>query len=358
MSSLRYYIAFNGGLQVMEGRSGSMNTLGEFFAGRTLEDLIGCRRRPEVVFAAVAFDGGYRTRDGGRTWEKVLEGDVRTFTVDPHDESVVYAGIGPVRLFRSEDGGTTWEPLDGLLRLPEEVKAKWGVPERLRGIEFPHVRYIFIHPDDADLLYVTLEHGGVVLSRDRGRTWEDVSSGISYLDMHFLMNYPGSKERYYVSSARGFFRSDNGGGVWRRVENGMPWGYTERYSYSHEWLFLPGDPPRMIAAGAKGSPGVWSREKRDPQGVILLSDDGGESWRQLSVAGYSDKMPWMPWVLARHPTDRDTIFAGMGDGARGYGFDPKVKGSGALYVSRDRGDSWEPLFPEMPSILTAWIAPA
>ena len=342
----------------MQCHSGSMDAVGEFFAGRTLEHLTGCRQRPEVVFAAIAFDGGYRTRDGGRTWEKVLAGDVRTLTVDPHDERVVYAGIGPVRLFRSEDGGGTWEPLDGLLRLPDEIKAKWTVPERLRGIEHPHVRYIFIHPDDANFIFVLLEHGGVVLSRDRGRTWEDKSCGISYLDMHLLSNYPGSRERYYVSSARGFFRSDDCGRQWRRVESGMPWAYTELYSYSHEWHFLPGDdPPRMVLAGAKGSPGVWSREKRAPEGVILLSDDGGESWRQASVGGLAERMPWMPWVLVRHPTDPKAVFAGMGDGARGFGFDPRQRGKGAFYVTRDRGDSWEPVLPEMPSVLTAWVAP-
>lgn len=108
---LRFYIALNGSLKIMRGRSGSMSTLAEHFTGQTLECLTGCRERPEVVFAAVAFDGGYRTQDGGQTWEKVLDGDVRTFTVDPHDERVVYAGIGPVRLFRSETvvaGGSLW----------------------------------------------------------------------------------------------------------------------------------------------------------------------------------------------------------------------------------------------------------
>lgn len=352
---LRYYIALNGGLQIMRGRAGATSTVGESFAGKTLEHLTGCRKQPEVVFAAVAFDGGYRTRDGGKTWERVLEGDVRTFAIHPHDERVVYAGIGPVRLFRSDDGGTRWEPLDGLLEMPDHVKSQWSVPAAYRGKQFPHVRCIFIHPDDSDLLFVLLEHGGVVLSRDGGRTWEDKSSGIPYLDMHVIGNHPGSKERYYVSSARGFFRSDDCGAHWSRVENGMPWAYTELYSYSHEWRFVPRETPRMILGGAKGSPGVWRREKRDPQGALLLSDDGGESWR-TAVTGLPEKMPWMPWVLAPHPTNQKSLFAGMGDGARGFGFDPIQKGRGALYVTQDCGESWEPVWAEMPSILTAWVA--
>ena len=357
MESLRYYIAHNGGLNVIDNRSGSLDSVGEFFPGKTLEHLTGCTNKPEIVFAAVAFDGGYRSEDAGQTWTKIMEGDVRTFTVDPHDERVVYMGIGPIRLFRSEDTGKSWEPLDGLLDFGDEVKRKWDVPARLRGSESPHVRHIFIHPDDQDLIWVLLEHGGNLLSRDRGQTWEDRSAGINYVDMHYIENYPASQERYYVSSARGFYRSDNAGKQWRRVENGMPWGYTELHSYSHEWHFLRGDKPRMVVCGGKGSPGVWARERTNPKGHILLSDDGGDSWR-IVTQGLEKENPWMPWVLLHHPTDPKALFCGMGDGARGYGFDPRVKGKGAFYVTRDRGESWEAVMRNTPSILTAWVAPS
>ena len=352
--NLRYYLAFNGGLTVARNSADGLTDVGEFFHGKTVEHLMGCRTKPEVVFAAVAFDGGYRTDDAGRTWQKVLTGDVRTFTVDPVDERVVYAGTGPVRLFRSEDNGVNWEPLDGLLELPAEVQAQWTVPGAYQGVVPPHVRHIFVHPDDTDLIFVLLEHGGVVLSHDRGLTWEDVSAGIDYLDMHLLRSWPGNKECYYVSSARGFFRSDDGGHRWQRAETGMPWGYTELYSYSHEWLFCPGDPLRMIVGGAKGSPGVWRRESRKPLGHILLSDDAGANWRPAS--DLPTDMPWIPWVLLHHPAEDNSLFAGMGDGARGFGFDAADRGDGALYVSRDRGDSWQPVLSDTPSILTAWVA--
>ena len=318
MESLHYYIAHNGGLKVMENRSGAPQTVGEFFAGKTLEHLIGCKKNPQVVFAAVAFDGGYRSEDAGKSWTKIMEGDVRTFTVDPHDERVVYMGMGPIRLLRSEDKGNTWEPLDGMLAIPDEAKKKWDVPPRLRGVEFPHVRHIFIHPDDQSLIYVLLEHGGVLMSRDCGKTWYDRSIGIGYVDMHYIENYPGSKKRYYVSSARGFYRSDNSGEHWRRVENGMPWGYTELHSYSHEWHFMPGDTPRMVLCGGKGSPGVWSREKIHPHGCILLSDDGGETWR-VSAQGLERENPWMPWccctirpIRTRFSAAWETVRAAMG----------------------------------------------
>jgi hypothetical protein len=352
--SLRYYLAFNGGLKVLRARNERSEDVGEFFKGKTIEDLAGCCEKPEIVFAAVAFDGGYRTEDGGKTWQKVIDGDVRTFSVDPHDERVVYAGTGPIRLFRSEDRGLNWEPLDGLLQLPDSVRQKWTVPTSVRGRIPPHVRDVFIHPDDPALIYVALEHGGIVRSRDRGKTWEDASAGIDYLDMHQIRSLPGDRERLLVSSARGFYRTENEGREWRRTEQGMPWADTELYSYSHEWLFCPGEPLRIVVGGAKGSPGVWRREQRNPQGHILLSDDLGESWYPASNLPVD--LPWAPWVLLHHPTNPDCIFAGMGDGARGFGFDPRKKGEGGLYLSRDRGTSWECIMADQPSILTAWVA--
>ena len=315
MDALRYYLAYNRGLEV---RDAALRPLGTFFEGHTLEHLTSSTAQPEIVFAAVAYDGGYRTRDAGATWEKVLDGDVRTFTIDSHDERVIYAGIGPVRLLRSEDGGTTWEALDGMLDFPPEVKHKWDVPPPFRGKEEPHVRYILVHPDDANLLFVLLEHGGVLRSRDRGKTWADCSTGIDYVDVHVIENFPGSATRYYLSSAQGFYRTDDAGDTWYRTEHGMPW-YQEgqqAYSYSHEWKAAVRQPAaRFVVCGARGSPGVWIVEKTNPRGHILLSDDAGAHWR-IATNGLGKENPWAPWVLVSHPNEPKTLFCGMGTTTR------------------------------------------
>jgi len=352
MEKLRYFLGHNRGLEVLEANGASPRPVGTFFESGTLEDLTGSRTKPEIVFAAVMHDGGYRSRDAGKTWAKVLDGDVRCFTIDPHDERVVYAGSGPVRLFRSEDGGTSWEPLDGMLDFSPEVKKKWAVPPPYRGREEAHVRQVFVHPDDSQLLFVLLEHGGVLLSSDGGKTWDDRSTGIDYVDMHKLENYPGSKERFYVSSAQGFYRTDDRGAHWYRTEKGMPYADKPVWCYSHEWKFVNAGHPRMVVCGSRGSPGVWGFDHGDPDGHILVSDDGGANWRVVTHG----LEKWVPWVLTSHPSDPKTLFCGMGNGERGYFIDTSVRGDGALYVSHDAGESWNPLLPNMPAVQTAWIA--
>ena len=46
--SLRYYIAHNGGLKIIENRSGSLQPVAEHFPGVTLEHLIGCTQQSNV----------------------------------------------------------------------------------------------------------------------------------------------------------------------------------------------------------------------------------------------------------------------------------------------------------------------
>jgi photosystem II stability/assembly factor-like uncharacterized protein len=351
---LRVYIGYQTGLVVGQYKSESFHATGEFFSGGVVDSITGCRQNPEVVFAGVAFDGLYRTQNGGQDWKKVFAGDVRAVAVDSSDEHVIYTGTGPIRLFRSEDGGDSWHPLDSLLQLPEDVKTKWQFPVPPHPA---HVRNIFIHPENSNLLMLALEHGGIVRSLNRGETWEDVSEGISYPDMHVVAHYPGAKDRYFASSARGFFRTEDPPLGWRRAETGMPWGYSEMRSYSHDWVALPGDPPTMFLAGANGSPAFWDRPT-GAEGIILRSNDGGENWHQVFPGrrgGMPEKLPWMTWALVWHPVDANTVFAGMGDVARGYTAGPR--GSGALFLSPDRGDSWQPAALNVPAIRVLWVAP-
>ena len=178
---------------------------------------------------------------------------------------MVYAGLGPVQLMRSEDGGDSWENLESLQQMPDEVQNQWCVPGPYVGVQFPHVCNIFIHPDESDLLLLTLEHGGVVRSEDRGKTWEDASSGIDYLDMHHIYNYPGSKDRYYVSCARGFFRSERprtavGDGSRKACRGATP----RSTATPTTWYFLPGETPRMMVLRRARLPGGLARREDQP----------------------------------------------------------------------------------------------
>jgi len=355
--TIRLYAGTQHGLLIWRGHDATWEHVGHEFPDAVFDTIAGCASRPERVYAAVAWDGVYRTDDAGRHWRRIIEGEFRAITVDPTDDSVVYVGAEPVHLYRSEDGGDHWEELTSLLDVPEDVRQNWWTP-------YPpatgHIRYVFVHQDDPRFLGVCLEHGGVLRSFDRGATWEDVSGGIDYLDMHMMKTLPHSTSRYFTSSARGFFTSEDPADGWVRAENGLD------RNYSHDFLFLDptraGEPPTMLIATADGSPGFWRREERGARAAIFRSLDAAATWQRVT-AGLPEEMDHMVWALARHPSDPDAVFAGVGATNRGQTIDTSTPASAALtdapgqiLLSRDRGESWDPLPLELPSDRVLWAA--
>jgi len=119
--------------------------------------------------------GLYRTKDAGKTWQKVLAVDEHTGAVDVaidrdgrtlfaatyqrRRRAFGFAGSGPGSgLWRSLDGGDTWERLGGTYGLPTGDVGRIGVS---------------ISASEPDVVYAVIEarSGGVFRSTDRGRTW-------------------------------------------------------------------------------------------------------------------------------------------------------------------------------------------
>ncbi len=120
--------------------------------------------------------GLYRTRDGGETWERVLDisddTGVNEVHMDPRDPEVLYASTyqrrrrvwtlingGPESdVYKSTDGGDTWRTVRGL---PGGDKGRIGLD---------------ISPVDPDVLYAIVEaaedNSGFYRSTDRGETWQ------------------------------------------------------------------------------------------------------------------------------------------------------------------------------------------
>jgi len=293
-------------------------------------------------------DGIYRTSDAGSSWERIFEGDARAAAVDPSDDRVVYVGTEPVGLYRSENKGSTWEELKTLLDLPAEVKRNWKSPQpQYQG----HVRHIFIDRANPQILYLSIEHGGVVRTFDGGETWEDVSQGIDYFDIHKISNDPVRKDLYFMTSARGFFRSRDPVRGWSRIENN---GITR--DYFHDFMFLSGQPRVMLIATANGSPGHWNRPGI-AQSAIFRSLDGAQTWHPVGD-GLPKSMDKMVWALASPLNDPVQVYAGYGQSDKGQAETRKMPtGLGAVWFSPEVGSSWrEVKLGEVPAVRAMWIA--
>jgi photosystem II stability/assembly factor-like uncharacterized protein len=141
-------------------------------------------RNPNIVFAASMGHcygpqperGVYRTKDGGRTWEKVLFVDENTgcsdIAMDPNNPRILFAGMWQVDIktwgrwsggpgsgvFMSRDGGTHWKRLTGQ-GLPDPPLGKIAVA---------------VAQNNSDRVYALIEtgqRGSLWRSDDGGENW-------------------------------------------------------------------------------------------------------------------------------------------------------------------------------------------
>lgn len=185
---------------------------------------------PDIVYVAAigqAFGtneerGIFRTKDGGKNWEKILyHSDSVGFSdleFAPDDPNTIYAGAwrGERKpwtiisgskeggVFKSTDAGDNW------------VKLTEGLPNNYVGkIDFA------VSAADPDRVYANIEasddQGGLYRSNDRGATWEFVSDNSNLTNRPFYYtNIDANPQNADVvfNSALRFQRSDNGGKTW------------------------------------------------------------------------------------------------------------------------------------------------
>ena len=288
-------------------------------------------RGANSAYACVTQDGLYASHNGGGSWQLVLPGNVHSVAVDPNDFNVVYAGTEPVGLYRSKDGGQHWLELTALRNQPESVTEKWWFPQ------FPHeshVLSIFVDWHDPRVLCVGLEHGGILRSRDGGASWEDISAGIEYVDIHTVKGDPLQPNLYYTATARGFYRSERYGRDWLFAERGID------RSYFHDLVVIPGNPPALFLTTANGTPPAWMRKEK-AQSAIFRSLDCAVSWQQLT-GGLPASMERMIWNLSVDGDNPDHLYAGTGE-AQGQRTEDSAS-RGSVWLSRDRGDTWAQIY--------------
>lgn len=326
----RMYLGTEAGVVVMREAGGCWTRERDALEGKFLNMLVAAHEGG-IVYGCVPNEGVYASRDGGRSWKLAFAEKAHTLALDPSNPRVVYAGTEPVRLFRSDDMGERWTEIDGLQRLPEEVREKWWFPIYPHD---SHVRSIFVDARDPRVICIGLEHGGIFRTVDGGEHWEDLSAGIEYLDIHMVMGDPIKKELYYAASARGFYRSEQYGRNWVLSTQGVT------RDYFHDFVALPGATSTLLVTTANGTPPAWLRPGK-AESAIYRSNDCGLSWQQLG-GGLPKSMERMIWRIVPDPENNDSVYASVGD------YSPNLSkseaGYGEAWASFDRGDSWKQLY--------------
>ncbi|HEV2915597.1 MAG TPA: hypothetical protein VGX92_20120 [Pyrinomonadaceae bacterium] len=230
-------------------------------------------RNPDIVYVAAlghafgpnAQRGIFRSKDGGKSWEKILYRDDRSGAIDlildPTNANILYAGFWQVvrrpwslesggpgsGLFKSTDGGDTWTELTRNEGLPKGTVGKVGIT---------------VSPANPDRVWAIVEaaDGGVFRSDNAGKTWARVNEErkLRQRAWYYTRIYadPASAETVYVLNT-GFYKSSDGGKTFNAIS--VPHGDN------HDLWIAANDANRMIESNDGGA---------------NVSLNGGKTWTE------------------------------------------------------------------------------
>jgi photosystem II stability/assembly factor-like uncharacterized protein len=230
-------------------------------------------RNPDIAYVAALGHlfgpnderGVFRTKDGGRTWERVLfksnKAGAIDLAIDPSNPNNLYAAIWEAKrtpyslesggadsgIWKSTDGGDTWSDISRHPGLPRGLLGRIGIT---------------VSGANGDRLWAIVEadDGGVFRSDNGGDSWTRVNEGRNLRQRAWYYSHiyadPKSADTLYVLNV-GFHKSVDGGRTYTTIS--VP------HSDNHDLWIDPANPLRMINANDGGA---------------NVTTDGGRNWSE------------------------------------------------------------------------------
>jgi len=362
------------------------------------------------LFAPGGERGVYRTLDGGRTWQRTLYVDENTgaadLAMDPQNPKVVYAAMWQVRrqawtfasggpgsgLYKSIDGGATWKKLTkglpsgdlgriGLAISPARTSRVYAVVEARTTAFYRsddtgesweptndsnqnvtwrpfYFARVVADPAKFDRVY----KGGLSLSvsDDAGKTFSGggAGGGTSYhSDVHGLWVDPTDTEFLVMGTDGGVYVSMDRGTTWRHCSN-IPVGQFYHVSYDMQFPYnvygglqdngtwrgpsrYAGGIPNRRWETMLGGDGFWAFTDPADDDLLFCMYQGGNISRVRMSTGETKDIK--PLRRAGDPELRFNWNAAVHVGPSGALY----MGSQFLLRTRNRGDDWERISPDL-----------
>ncbi len=238
--------------------------------------------KTQIIYAATASGGIWKTVNNGTTWTPVFDGEgsysIGCLAMDPSNFNTIWAGTGENNsqrsvafgdgVYRSDDGGSSWKNMG------------------LKDSE--HIGDIVIDPRDTDVVYVAAQ----------GPLWK-------------------------AGGDRGLYKTTDGGATWERIL------HISDDTGINEVVMDPRDPDVLYASSYQRRRHVWTLINGGPESGIHKSTDGGATWTELTTG--LPKVDMGKIGMALSPANPDVIYAVI----------EAQRDESGTYKSTDRGETWK-----------------
>ncbi len=338
---------------------------GPHFGGWEIYHMVGSPADPDRLFASQSSSWFgqvvQRSDDGGRSWQPVgneftYEGTpgphqwydgtphpwefarVWHFEPSPTDPDVVFAGAEDAAIFKSTDGGASWVELPGL-------RTHATAPNWQPGAGGMCVHTILVDPTDPERMHVAISAAGVFRSEDGGTTWRPANRGLKSEGIpdseaevghcvHRIARHPERSETLFMQKHWDVMRSDDGGDSWREISGDLPSDFGFPIGVHAH------EPDTVYVVPIKSD-----SEHYPPEGKLRVyrSRTGGEDWEPLTKG--------LPQADCYVNVLRDAMAIDTMDPCGVY-FGTT---GGQVYGSADAGDSWQPIVRDLPRVLSVEV---
>jgi hypothetical protein len=254
------------------------------------------------------------------------------------DPNHLYAGVEDAALFESKDGGQTWKELAALRGHPSG--AQWAP-----GAGGMCLHSILIDPQNPQRIYVAISAAGSFRTDDGGRSWKPINRGLrsQYIPdpnaevghcVHHIAMHPSRPNVLFMQKHWDIMRSDDGGDSWREVSGNLPTDFGFPIDIHAH------EPETIYVVPIKSD-----SEHYPPDGKLRVfrSRTGGNEWEALSN-GLPQRDCYVN--VLRDAMAVDSLDAcGVYFGTTG----------GQVYASPDAGDHWAPIVRDLPAVLSVEV---
>ncbi|MEQ1678638.1 MAG: hypothetical protein ABL876_18220, partial [Chitinophagaceae bacterium] len=202
-------------------------------------DVLGITGNPQIIYAAFATGGLWKTEDGGETWNSLFDKEatqsIGNIALAPSDNNILYVGTGEANIFRASRPGM------GMYKSTNAGKNFTHIGLENTGT----IARVVVHPKNPNNVYVAASGNewtynkdrGVYQTMDGGKTWKNILTENEKSGCIDLIMDPSDPNTLYASmwnrirrrwsdpvpeDGDHIYKTIDGGKTWKIIDKGLP----------------------------------------------------------------------------------------------------------------------------------------